>query len=150
MDSRVLEVAENVNATTGAITFGNPGYKGVRSRNTPVYTFNLWTTYKFPNIFGGTLKIGGGIEAKGDRFGYNPSGAGAIPTVAGSSAFHPNTAPAYERYDAMVSYERKNWTLRLNVQNLLDTTYYDALYDNGGFTTPGTRRKGQLTVEFKL
>ncbi|MEQ1602764.1 MAG: TonB-dependent siderophore receptor [Methylophilaceae bacterium] len=150
MDSKVLQVAENVNATTGVVTTGNAGYVGQRSRNTPVYTFNLWTTYKIPNIFGGTLKVGGGIEAKGDRYGYNPSGAGAIPTLAGSSAFHPNTAPAYERYDAMVSYERKNWTLRLNVQNLLDTTYYDALYDNGGFTTPGTRRKGQLTAEYKF
>ena len=47
MDARILEVAENINATTGAITRGNAGYIGQRARNTPRYTFNLWSTYKF-------------------------------------------------------------------------------------------------------
>jgi catecholate siderophore receptor len=46
MDATILEVAENINATTGAITKANEGYKDQRARNTPPYTFNLWTTYK--------------------------------------------------------------------------------------------------------
>lgn len=146
MDSHILEVAENVNATTGVITKANPGYEGQRSRNTPTYTFNLWTTYKLPYGW----KVGGGVEAKGERYGYNPSGAGAIPTLPGSTRFHPNTAPSYERWDAMVAYEQKKWALRLNVQNVFDTVYYDAIYDNGGFTVPGTRRKGIFTAEYKF
>jgi catecholate siderophore receptor len=146
MDAKILEVAENVNASTGAITVGNAGYQGQRARNTPKYTFNLWTTYKL----GGGWKIGGGVEAKGDRYGYNPSGAGAIPTLPGGTGFHPNTAPAYERWDAMLAYEQKKWGVRLNVQNLLDKVYYDSIYDNGGFSVPGTKRKFILTGEYKF
>jgi catecholate siderophore receptor len=39
--------------------------------------------------------------------------------------------------------------LRLNVKNLFDKLYYDSVYDNGGFTVPGTRRAAILTAEFK-
>ena len=146
MDAEILDTAENVNATTGVITKGNLGYIGQRPRNTPPYTFNLWTTYKL----GGGWKIGGGVEAKGKRFGYNPSGAGAIPTLPGGTSFHPNTAPAYERWDAMVAYEQKKWGVRLNVQNVFDETYYDAIYDNGPFTVPGQGRRFILTGEIKF
>jgi catecholate siderophore receptor len=94
--------------------------------------------------------VGGGVEAKGDRYGYNPSGAGAIPTLPGETDFHPNTAPAYERYDAMVAYEQRKWGVRLNIQNLANKLYYDSIYDNGGFTVPGTKRKAILTGELKF
>jgi catecholate siderophore receptor len=144
MDAKILEVATNVNATTGVLTSGNPGYVGKRARNTPEYTFNVWTTYK---IFG-PWKIGGGFEAKGDRQGFNPSGAGAVPTLNG--AYHPNTAPAYVRWDGLLAYEQKSWAMRLNVKNLFDKLYYDAIYDNGPFTIPGTRRQVILTTELKF
>jgi catecholate siderophore receptor len=146
MDSEILEVAENVNPLTGAITAGNPGYVGQRARNTPPYTFNLWTTYKLA----GGWKVGGGVEAKGERYGYNPSGAGAVPTMPGETGFHPNTAPAYARWDAMVAYEQKTYAVRLNMQNLFDKVYYDSIYDNGGFTVPGTNRRFILTGEYKF
>lgn len=144
MDARILKVAENINATTGVITYGNPEYEGKRARNTPRYTFNLWTTYKL----GGGWKVGGGVEAKGDREVVNPSGAGAVPTLNGK--YHPNTAPAYTRWDAMLAYEQKSWAVRLNVKNLFDKLYYDATYDNGAFTVPGTRRVAILTGELKF
>lgn len=146
MDSTILEVAQNVNATTGVITTGNAGYIGQRARNTPKYTFNLWSTYKL----NGGWKLGGGVEAKGDRYGFNPSGAGAIPTLPGATTFHPNTAPSYARWDAMVAYEQKKWGVRMNVQNLFDKVYYDSIYDNGGFAVPGTGRKVILTGEYKF
>lgn len=146
MDSRILKVAENVNPGTGVITAANAGYEGQRSRNTPPYTFNLWTTYKLA----GGWKIGGGVETKGARYGYNPSGAGAIPTLAGSSEFHPNTASSYARWDAMAAYEQTRWATRLNIKNVFDKLYYDAIYDNGGFVVPGTRRTAILTLELKF
>ena len=144
MNARILEVAENVSAATGLVTFANPEYAGKRARNTPRYTFNLWTTYRL----GGGWKVGGGVEAKGDRQAVNPSGAGAVPTLNG--AYQPNTAPAYARWDAMASYEQQAWTLRLNVKNLFDTLYYDAVYDNGAFTVPGARRTVILSGEFRF
>lgn len=146
MDAKILEVAENVNANTGVITSANPEYEGKRARNTPPYTANVWTTYKFAPGW----KVGGGAEAKGDRYGYNPSGAGAIPTLPGGTNFRPNTAPAYVRWDALVSYEHEAWEVTLNVQNLFDKVWYDAVYDNGAFTVPGTGRRLIVSGEYRF
>lgn len=143
MDARILEVAQNINPTTGAITTGNSGYIGQRARNTPRYTMNLWSTYKLDDHW----KLGGGVEAKGDRQAFNPSSSAAAPTLNGS--YHPNTAPAYARVDAMATYEQTRWSLKLNVKNVFDKLYYDGLYDNGSFTVPGVRRTFILTAELK-
>lgn len=146
MDAKILEVAENINATTGAITLANPEYVGKRPRNTAPYTFNLWTTYGFGNGF----KVGGGVYFVGKRYGYNPSGAGPIPTLPGGTAFEPNTAPAYERVDLMAAYEAAQWTVRLNMKNVLDELYFDAIYDNGPFTIPGARRAAIVSAEYRF
>jgi catecholate siderophore receptor len=144
MDAKILQVAENVNPATGVVTSANPAYAGQRARNTPAYTLNVWSTYQLASRW----KIGGGVEAKGKRDAVNPSGTGPVPTLNG--AYYPNTAPAYARWDAMVAYEQTKWTYRLNIKNLFDTVYYDSVYDNGGFTVPGTRRSAILTAEYKF
>ncbi|OZA48636.1 MAG: TonB-dependent siderophore receptor [Hydrogenophilales bacterium 17-61-76] len=140
MDAEILEVAVQSNGTAA-----DPRYAGKRPRNTPAYTFNLWSTY----ALGGGWKLGGGVEVKGERYGYNPSNSNPAqyPTLPGSSEFHPNTAPSYDRWDAMVSYEQKDWSVRLNVKNVFDEVYYDAIYDNGPFSVPGTGRQFILTSE---
>lgn len=143
MDAKILQVAENINATTGAVTQGSALFVGQRARNTPRYTFNLWSTYQLSSRW----KVGGGVEAKGDRQAFVPSAA-AAPTLDG--LYHPNTAPSYARWDAMVTYEQARWTLRLNVKNVFDKVYFDAVYDNGGFVVPGARRQAILTAEYKF
>lgn len=50
----------------------------------------------------------------------------------------------------MAAYEQPKWAVRLNIKNLFDKTYYDAVYDNGGFTTPGNRRQAIITTEYKF
>lgn len=130
MDARIEEVAPGA----------DPRFEGERARNTPPMTFNLWSTYKFL----GHWKVGGGVEAKGERYGYVPSAASG-PFVDGE--FRPNTIPGYARWDAMLRYEQKRWALQLNVKNLFDKEYYDALYDNGGLVVPGNRRVAILTTE---
>ncbi len=153
MDAKILEVSENwqvVNGVqTGAYVYGNPEYVGKRARNTPKYTFNLWSTYQLTDKW----KLGGGLEAKGDRQAFNPGNstavvASAAPTLNGQ--YHPNTAPSYVRWDAMVAYEQGKWAYRLNIKNLFDKVYYDSVYDNGGFTVPGPRRTAVLTAEYKF
>ena len=54
-------------------------------------------------------------------------------------AGNPVYAPAYTRFDAMVSYAlNKQVSLRLNVQNLTDKTYYDkALGGHYAHMAPG-------------
>jgi catecholate siderophore receptor len=133
MDATILEVAPGA----------NPGLAGKRARNTPKYTFNLWTTYKIDEQW----KIGGGVEAKGDRQAFNPASANALPLLNGS--YHPNTAPAYGRVDTMLAYEQPKWALKFNVKNVLDKLYYDSIYDRGSFTVPGVRRTFILTAELK-
>ena len=144
MDAKILDVAENVNPTTGTITVADARFAGQKARNTPPATFNLWTTYRLAPKW----KVGGGVEAKGERYGYSPTGA--FPTQGGGTAFSPNTAPGYARWDAMAAYEAKSWALRLNVKNVFNRLYWDAIYDNGGFTTPGTKRMWIATGEVKF
>jgi catecholate siderophore receptor len=145
MDSKILEVAENVNATTGVITSADARFKGQRARNTPVSTLNIWTTYALTNAW----KIGAGIEAKGERYAYVPSSTNASALFV-NGTFTPNTAPGFARVDAMVAYEQPKWAVRLNIKNLLNKTYYDAVYDNGGLVTPGNRLQAILTTELKF
>ena len=52
--------------------------------------------------------------------------------------------------DAMLAYEEQKWAVKLNVKNLLDKVYYDAIYDNGGFSVPGNGRTVILTTELKF
>jgi catecholate siderophore receptor len=144
MDARILEPGENINATTGAVTVADARYVGQPARNTPPWTINLWSTYKLTPQW----KLGGGLEAKAHRYAYSPTGA--FPVVTGGTTFAANTAPAYARWDAMAAYEAKDWALRLNVKNVFDRLYWDAIYDNGGFAIPGTRRTIILTGEFKF
>jgi catecholate siderophore receptor len=133
MDAEILKVAPGA----------DPRLKGQQPRNTPDYTFNLWTTYRFMPGW----KAGLGAETKGERYGYNPRAANG-PFVNGK--FSPNVAPSYTRWDAMLAYEQPSYTVRMNVRNLFDKVYYDAIYENGGFVVPGTDRAVILTAEFKF
>lgn len=145
LDAKILEVAENINATTGVMTRADARFKGQRARNTPRATLNVWTTYALTSAW----KIGGGVEAKGKRYAYVPSLASG-DRYFGNGKFSPNVAPGYARVDAMVAYEQRNWALRLNIKNLLDKEYYDAVYDNGGLVLPGNRRQAIVTAEYQF
>lgn len=135
MDAEILEVAPGADVRL----------EGQRPRNTPKLTFNLWSTY----ALGGGWKIGGGVEAKSDRYAYVPTAANANSNFV-NGKFSPNTAPGYARWDAMLAYEQKSWAARLNVKNIFDRVYYDAVYDQGGFAIPGSGRAIILTGEYKF
>ncbi len=140
MDATILKVAD------GAATI----FEGKRARNTPRYTFNLWTTYKLDEHW----RVGGGVEAKGDRDAFSPTtkttDASYLTRIVDENGnYKPNSIPSYYRVDALLTYEQPKWTLKLNVKNVLDKLYYDSIYDNGGFTVPGTRRTVILTAELK-
>ncbi len=118
----------------------NPAYVGLDAQNTPPYTANLWTTYRLPHGW----KLGAGAELLGERTVYafgNISQNSAPPSL--------RYIPAYVRWDAMLAYEQKHYDIRLNVANLLDRTYYDAPYENGGFVVPGAPRNFRLTLALK-
>lgn len=110
----------------------NPNIAGMRARNAPAYTYNIWTTYKVAQNW----KVGGGVFGVGQRQVYGLS-TGTGPITA-------NQVPAYARVDAMLQYDIKEYSLKLNVMNLLNTTNYESVYVNGGFAIPGTLRSYQL------
>lgn len=106
----------------------NSANVGKRPINTPDYTASLWSTY----LVAPRWKVGAGIEAVGERFA-NASNATAVP--------------AYTRVDGMVSYDNRDYSIRLNAHNLLDRDYYESVYP--GHIVPGTTRNLQLTFEYR-
>lgn len=147
LDARILKGAVNADGNDANTTpdIADPRVVGQRARNTPIGTLNIWTTYALTDAW----KIGGGVEAKGERYAYLPSNQDLSGSFTGGH-FNPNSAPGYARVDLMASYEQPKWAVRLNVKNLLDKEYYDAVYDNGGLVTPGNRRQAIVTTEYKF
>jgi len=110
---------------------------GMTPRNTPKYTYNLWTTYRVDPQF----KVGGGATAVGRRIIYGLSSRN--PTV--------NNVPSYVRFDAMAQYDIKNeYVIKFNIQNVMNKTIYESAYENGGFVVPGSKRAFQLTGTYKF
>lgn len=107
----------------------NPNDVGKVPVNTPPYTASLWTTYRFLPY----VRAGLGWEAIGRRY---------------TSLANTTQLPAYDKWDAMIAYERLNYAVRLNLFNLLDETYYTGLYT--GHALPGVTRSAQLTFELKF
>lgn len=111
-------------------------YKGQRPPNAATYTFNLWSTYKLDRNW----KIGGGVDGKSDREVHSYGG----------TTFAPNKAPSFVKADAMLSYEKKDYTIQLNVKNVFDTNYYDAVYINGGFVVPAIGRTAIVSLDYRF
>ncbi|MDC7715565.1 TonB-dependent siderophore receptor [Vogesella sp. LYT5W] len=107
--------------------------KGAVPKYTPKKTANIWTTYKVTD----KVTAGVGLYYTGKRY------------VADSSSDQSKTrfAPGYVRTDAMLSYEERKYQVRLNVNNLTNKKYYDALY--GGHASAASPREVQLTVGYK-
>lgn len=114
----------------------NPNIVGLRPRNTPRYSGNLWTTYRVAPGW----RVGGGIEAKGNRLAYGTGGTNPVGIA---------RAPSYVRTDLMIAYEQPRYDVKLNVLNVFDKRYYDGIYENGSMVVPGTERAFQLTMTLK-
>ncbi|MGH8617300.1 MAG: TonB-dependent receptor [Burkholderiales bacterium] len=117
----------------------NPAFVGLTPQNTAPYTGNLWTTYRLPYGF----RVGGGLEAQGKRYIYGPpaNNLSPPPTI--------RNVPAYVKWDAMIGYEQKYYSLALNFINIFDKEYYPSAYQNGGFANPGTPRSVMFTASLK-
>lgn len=83
---------------------------GSRFPNTPEHSLSLWSTYTLLR----RLTAGGGVYYMSKVWGSQPGN---------------KWVPSYWRADAMASYHvGPHLDLQLNVQNLLDTVYYDRAY----------------------
>lgn len=101
--------------------------KGDRPALTPKHSASLWSTYRIMP----KLRVGAGLNYRGEQ---SPEGARHL------------VAQAFTTVDAMAEYNLTDATsLKLNVTNLTDKLYADALYR--GFYTPGAARTVQLSLK---
>lgn len=133
MDSSLLETGPSYWSKSGTNWRynDNAANKGNRFPNTPEHAFSLWSTYKvLPK-----LTVGGGAYYMSKVYG---------------DAANTKWVPEYWRADAMATYQvDKNFSVRLNIQNLFDETYYDKAYANHMVgVAPG--RQATLTGTYKF
>jgi catecholate siderophore receptor len=116
----------------GVILKALDGTQGNTPANTPRNTFTLWTTYAFTPHW----EIGGGPTYMSARY--------AAPTN------YVETG-GYTRWDAMAAYHEKKWDVRLNLLNLTNKFYYDALIpSDGGRSVPGIGRTFLATADYRF
>ncbi|MCX7107580.1 MAG: TonB-dependent receptor [Methylococcales bacterium] len=114
------------------------GTEGMRLDNAPINNGNLWTTYEFQHQAIQGVKVGGGVQAIGQReIGYNNSAQ----------------APGYVTVNLMAS---KLWkvgksrlTTQINLDNLIDKNYYSSVYSYGpsNYGAPRTVM-GSIKIEY--
>ncbi len=108
------------------------GTQGKTPANTPRNTFTLWTTYAFTPHW----EVGGGPTYMSSRYAANTN----YVQVGG-----------YTRWDAMAEYHEKKWDARLNLLNLTNKFYYDALIQSdGGRSVPGVGRTLLATFDYRF
>jgi catecholate siderophore receptor len=104
------------------------GTQGKALANAPNHTLALWTTYDFLTRW----QVGTGVFYSSSRFGNNTNAS---------------EVPGYVRWDLTGAYQvNRNTGLRLNIQNVMDATYFDQVHP--GHAIPGDGRTFILTGNF--
>lgn len=116
-------------ATAAATIAANAANVGNWPQYTGPYTGNVWSTYRLD----GGWRVGGGVELMSKRYANNNN---------------QTVVPGYRRWDAMISWEQRAYSIRVNVLNLFDTRYYEGVYT--GHVIPGATRTLQTTFEAKF
>ena len=112
------------------------GTAGSIPGNTPKNTANIWATY----ALGKAWEIGGGAFYVSQRFVADSATSRDLVSV-----------PDYTRIDATVSYHQPKYDIRLNILNLTNKDYYDALIQSdGGRAVPGIGRTALLTGTYRF
>lgn len=103
---------------------------------TPKDSFTVWTSYTLPM----GLKLGGGANYVGKLLRGTD---GAVGT--------PAYADAYWVVNAMAAYQvTRNIELQVNINNVFDKDYIQAINKSGYRYTPGAPRSGSVTANFRF
>ncbi|WP_087721824.1 TonB-dependent receptor [Pandoraea sp. PE-S2T-3] len=109
----------------------NDGTQGNVLANTPRHSVTLWSTYTL-----GHWEVGGGMNYMSMRYAANTN----LIRVGG-----------YTRWDATVAYHQPKYDIRLNVLNVFNKNYFDALIpSDGGRAVPGVGRTAMLTGTYRF
>ena len=114
------------------IVKASDGTQGNVPANTPKNSATLWNSVKLSTEW----EVGGGATYLSQRFAANNN----LVTV-----------PGYTRWDAMVAWHQPKYDVQLNVLNIGDKKYLDALIpSDGGRSIPGIGRTLLATVDYKF
>lgn len=103
------EITKNQGTGTTQIT------SGASLGHVPEHTFSLWNKYELDETWSGAL----GIVSRSDMFAATPTTSTAVKL------------PGYARLDAAIYANiNKQTKLQLNIENLLDKTYYQSAHNN--------------------
>ena len=103
------EITKNQGAGDAQITSGTP------LGHVPKHTFSLWNKYEMNETWSAAL----GIVSRSDMFAATPTTSTAVKL------------PGYARLDAAIYANiNKQTKLQLNIENLLDKTYYQSAHNN--------------------
>jgi catecholate siderophore receptor len=109
-----------------------PGTEGNTPANTPKHSGSLWGVYSVTPDW----EVGGGATYAGQRYANN---ANLVE------------AESYVRFDATLAYRQPTYDVRLNLYNLANTSYYDALAPSqGGRAVPGLGRSAMVTLNVRF
>lgn len=108
------------------------GTQGHVPANTPRNTLTLWATYAVTPHW----EIGGGPIYMSPRYASNTNYV---------------RVPGYTRWDATAAYHAKKFDVRLNLLNLTNKEYFDALIpSDGGRSVPGIGRALLATFDYRF
>jgi catecholate siderophore receptor len=109
-----------------------PATQGRTPANTPRDSASLWATWRVTPEW----EVGGGGTFVSYRYANNTD----LTRVPGSA-----------RFDAVIAWHQPKFDVRLNLFNLGDKRYYDALIpSDGGRAVPGIGRSAMLSVDYRF
>ena len=114
----------------------NEANVGRRPRNVPTRGGGLSASYDLQGERWRGFGVRLGVHHVGERFGENSPSRPVF------------FLPSYTRWDAGLSYQTAGWRVALNLENLLDETYYVAV--NNGLIFPGAPRGASLSIRYDL
>ena len=108
------------------------GTQGMVPLNTPRDSGTVWSTFDLDHHW----QIGGGATYVGKRYANNTDAV---------------AVGSYVRADATIAWRQPRYDLRVNVFNLTNAHYYDALIaSDGGRSVPGTGRTALFTFAWHM
>lgn len=134
-------------------TYNDNENKANSNRNssvTPKHLFKLWSSYQLEGMLSG-LKIGGGITAQSDTYKsgtaitFNPESG----LYNGDSVDYDFTEPGRVLVDLFAKYRfNEHWSAALNIDNVLDETYYETVGVSSYGNWYGKPRNFMLSVKY--
>jgi len=151
LKSKVLQGASDFTAAGGVTGTERDWIKGDPLTNVPKQAFSLWSTYDVNR----KLQFGYGATYQSGVYLTQHGGIAVVPATTPARFAGRTTIPlvkteAYWVHRAMITYRvTPRLDLRLNVNNVLNETYY-ARGRNNGWATPGEARSAILTAGYRF